>query len=285
VNLTEQYQLPAWDDVAASEGDLYGDIAAGLRRGSPRAVAWLIDELGDGLHDYLSIMLGDRDVATHALADTIIVALGHLGRLTEPQLPAWLFSLARIERRRRQRIASARALPDVLGVLTAMAELDGGHEIATWPELAYLAMARMEPWDREILALGAMTPVLGTADIARVLGVGETVAADRHRHAVSRLREEAALLGFAPDVTAAELMREMSGYLLGRVPRERVLYMCVSPDLAARRRRIQHRAGPFGPDGFPVTDLYVPETVRATSHRGSPRPIRLVPPRREHLRH
>ncbi len=278
MNLTEQYQQPAWNNVAASEDDRYGAIAAGLRRGSPAAVAWLIDTLGDRLHDYLSVMLGDRDVATHALADTIIVALGHLGRLTEPRLPAWLFALARNERRRRQRSAGGRALPDVLGVLTAMARLDGGHEIATWPELAYLAMARMEPWDREILALGAMKPVLSTADIARILGVGETVTADRHRHAVSRLRKEAALLGFTPGVTAAELMREMSGYLLGRVPRGRLLYMCVSPDLASRRRRIQHRAGPFGPDGFPVTGLYVPGTVRAASHRGSPRPVCLVSP-------
>jgi DNA-directed RNA polymerase specialized sigma24 family protein len=258
-------------------GDFYGDLAAGLRRGRPEAVARLIDALGTRLYDYLCLMLGDRDVATHALADTLIVGRGHIGRLWEPRLPAWLFALARIERKRRQRVASARALPDALGVLTALARRGGAHENATWAELAYLAMARMEPREREMLVLGAMRPVLSAADIAHIFGAGRADAADLHRRAVLRLRGETALLGFAPGVTAAELMGAMSGHLLGRVPRERVMYMCADPDLAGRRRLIQERAGPFWPDGFPVADAYVPGAVRVASHRGAPRPIRLAP--------
>jgi len=259
-------------------GDFYGDLAASLRRGRPAAIARLIDALGTRLYDYLCLMLGDRDVATHALADTLIVGRGHIGRLREPRLPAWLFALARIEHKRRRSAASARAMPDALGALTALARLDGAHENATWAELAYLAMARMEPREREMLVLGAMRPVLSAADIAYVFGAGRADAADLHRRAVLRLRGEAALLGFDPGVTAAELMGAMSGYLLGRVPRERVMYMCVDPDLAGRRRRIQERAGPFGPDGFPVADAYVPGAVRAASHRGAPWPTRLVLP-------
>jgi hypothetical protein len=222
-------------------------------------------------------MLGDRDVATHALADTLVVGRAHIARLREPRLPTWLFALARIERKRRQRAASARAVPDALGELTALARLDGAHADATWAELAYLAMARMEPREREILVLGAMRPILSADDIAYIFGAGRADAADLHRRAVLRLRGETALLGFDPGVTAKALMGAMSGGLLGRVRRERVMYMCIDPDLAGRRRLIQDRAGPFGPDGFPVADAYVPGAVRAASHREDP-PIRMVLP-------
>jgi DNA-directed RNA polymerase specialized sigma24 family protein len=259
-------------------GDFYGDLAASLRLGTPEAIAWLLDAMGTRLYDYLCLMLGDRDVATHALADALIVGRGHIGRLREPRLPAWLFALARIEHKRRRRAAGARAMPDVLGALTALARLDEEHENATWAELSYLAMARMEPQEREILVLDAMVPVLSAADIADILGAGRANAADLHRRAVRRLRRETALLGFDPGVSAAGLMGAMSGQLLGRVPRERVMYMCVDPDLAARRRRIQERTGPFRPDGFPVADAYVPGAVRGARHRRAPRPIRLAFP-------
>lgn len=163
-------------------------------------------------------------------------------------------------------------------MLAAAARRGGKYQAATRAQLAYLAMARIETREREILVLGAMRPVLSAADIPGLLGMDRAAAGDLSRHAVRRLREEAARLGFPPGTAAAELIGAMSGRLLGRVPRDRVMYMCLNPDLAGRRRQVQDRAGPFKSDGFPVRGACAPEPVTAARRRRVPGRHRLTPP-------
>lgn len=227
----------------------YDHLAGGLWRGSPRAVADLVQTFGSPLYGYLGLMLRDRDVATHTLADTIIVATGHIGRLRDvDHMPAWLFALASRERERQQRAAVTRALPDALGALTAHAS---GTRLA---ERAYLALARLDGREREILLLSAARPALTDTDVARVLGMDDAAAVLLRRIAVQHYREEATLLEFSPDIPLADLTSAISESMLGAVPHDRVLYMCTAPDMAGRRPRVRDRAGPFGPDGFPLSD-------------------------------
>jgi DNA-directed RNA polymerase specialized sigma24 family protein len=208
----------------------YDHLTNGLWRGSPRAVAGLVESFGTQLYGYLGLMLGDRDVATHALADTFIVATGHIGRLSEvDHLPSWLFALARRERERQQRAAAGRAIPDALAA-----------------DRAYLALAGLDIREREILLI---QPALTDADIARLLGTADGAATDLHRHATLRYREEAMRLGFGSDIEPADLIGELP---LGPVPWDRVLYMCIAPEMANRRPKVRNRVGPFGPDGFPL---------------------------------
>jgi DNA-directed RNA polymerase specialized sigma24 family protein len=222
----------------------YGHLAGGLWRGSPRAVGDLVEAFGSPLYGYLGLMLGDRDVATHALADTFIVATGHIGRLRDvDHMPAWLFALASREHERQQRAATSRALPDALGALIAHAS---GTRLA---ERAYLALARLDRREREILLLSA-----AGIDVARALGTTDSAAVELRRGAVRRYREEATLLEFSPDIPLAGLIEAISRSMLGEMPHDRVLYMCLSPDMAGRRPRVRDRAGPFGPDGFPLTE-------------------------------
>lgn len=232
-----------------------GDLADGLWRERPQAAARTLETYGTPLFSYLSLMLGDRDVATHALADTLIVAVGHAGRLAEPErLPAWLFALARRERERRQRAAAARAIPDTLGSPTALASRPAAEaEAASAAGLGYLALARLGIAEREAVLLGAMRPLLRAPDIARVLGTGHLDAADLRSQADHRFREETSVLGLRSDVAVDELVADMSRYLVGGMPRDRVIYMCMAPDMAERRRQVQGQAGPFGADGFPAT--------------------------------
>lgn len=220
-------------------------------------MAQLVEEMGQPLNDYLSLMLGDRDVATHALADTIIVALGHIGSLSDPeQLPAWVFALARREYQRRARAAAARAMPDTLGTLRRLSTGVGADEsAASAAELVYLALVRLEPLEREVLVLAAMRRLLGSHSIARILGITRTEAAGIHRRALDTLQREVVRAGLGDDVTPGQLLVMVSRYLLGGASRDRVIYMCLAGDLADRRRLVQQAAGPFGPDGFPVPSV------------------------------
>jgi DNA-directed RNA polymerase specialized sigma24 family protein len=226
--------------------DPYDHLADGLLRGSPQAVIRLVETFGARLYGYLGLMLGDRDVATHALADTMIVATGHIGRLSEvDHLPSWLFALARRERERQRRAVTSRAIPDALAALTTLTEG------ATAAERAYLAMARLDAREREILLLSTAQSGLADADVARVLGTED--ATDLHRHAVLRYREEAMRLGFGSDIEPADLIGALPGALLGAAPSGRVLYMCIAPEMANRRPQVRERVGPFGADGFPLS--------------------------------
>lgn len=232
--------------------DPYGHLADGLWRGSPQAVARLVETFGTRLYGYLGLMLGDRDVATHALADTFIVATGHIGRLSEvDHLPTWLFALARRERERQQRAVASRAIPDALAA-----------------DRAYLALAGLEAREREILLI---QPALTEADAARVLGMEHDAAGELRRHAVLRYREEAMRLGFGSDIEPADLIGALP---LGAVPWDRVLYMCVAPEMANRRPRVRERVGSLGPDGFPLIDADKPGAPGDGGRRRGLRPWR-----------
>jgi len=234
--------------------DSYWALTDGLWRGNPEAVAQVLEQMGQPLHDYLSLMLGDRDVATHALADTIIVALGHVGALNDPEsLPAWLFVLARREYRRRMRAAASRAMPDTLGTLKRLTSDDrAADKAASTAELFYLALLQLDPLEREVFVLAEFPWLLRPRDIARILGMRRAEAAHAHRRALDRLHGQIARSGIGDEATPGELLEWVSRHLLGDVSRERVSYMCLASDLAERRHRVQKQAGPFGPDGFPM---------------------------------
>ncbi|HUN36680.1 MAG TPA: sigma-70 family RNA polymerase sigma factor [Trebonia sp.] len=234
--------------------DSHLGLADGLWKRKPEAVAQVLEQMGQPLYDYLSLMLGDRDVATHALADTIIVAIGHVGSLSDPEsLPAWLFALARREYQRRTRAATSRAMPDTLGTLKRLPSGNRAPDkTATSAELVYLALLQLDPLEREVFVLAEFRWLLGSHDIARILGMRRGDAVDIHRRALDRLHERIAASGIGDGVTPGELLGWVSRHLLGDVSRERVVYMCLASDLAERRRRVQEEAGPLGRDGFPL---------------------------------
>lgn len=234
-------------------GDSYRGLAEGLWRGNPEAVAQVLEQMGQPLYDYLSLMLGDRDVATHALSDTIIVALGHIGSLRDPEsLPTWLFVLARREYQRRMRAAASRAMPDTLGTLKRLPSGNRADKAASTAELFYLALLQLDPLEREVFVLAEFRWLLGSHDIAYILGMRWADAASLHRRALDRLHDQIVRSSIGDGVTPRELLAWVSRHLLGGVSRERVTYMCLASDLAERRRRVQEEAGPFGRDGFPI---------------------------------
>ena len=78
-------------------------LAAALRATSPDAIAELYDAYGERLFRYCWSMLRNREMALAAVRDTLAVAQAYIVRLTDSEsLGRWLYSLARVECRRRR---------------------------------------------------------------------------------------------------------------------------------------------------------------------------------------
>src|ERR1700676_2957123 len=134
-------------------------IAANLRAKSPGALAELFDAHGDRLFRYCWLMLRHRDIAQIAVRDTLVVAEAHIARLADPDLlGSWLYSLARVECRRRRPVP-----PSVADEPSARpSQRDADARLMAWN-----AATSMAPGDLEALDLTCRHDV----DLPLVLGL------------------------------------------------------------------------------------------------------------------
>jgi DNA-directed RNA polymerase specialized sigma24 family protein len=189
-------------------------IAAALRSGSPGALAELFDAYGDRLFRYCWCMLRNREIAQIALRDTLVVAQAHIASLSDPgSLGPWLYSLARIECRRRPAAAAA---ADETPARPSQPDADS--RLIAWNAVMSMEADQLEALDlfcRHDVDLGL---VLGlTADDARAL-------VDRARQELERALGAEILVSrgshACPD--RAEVMAGWTG-VMTPVIRERVL--------------------------------------------------------------
>jgi DNA-directed RNA polymerase specialized sigma24 family protein len=273
-------------------------LVSALREGDAEAqsdaLAVLFDAYADRLFRYCWFMLRNADLAQIALRDTLVVAQAHIGRLANSgYLDSWLYSLARVECRRRRPVPAGEAdepparpnQPDAdsrLMAWNAVTSMDtDAMEVL---ELAYrhevdLGLVLGLPGNEARARLDA-----GRQDLERALGAEILVSRAGHacpdRAEVMRgwtgtvtpeLREH--VLRHAVDCRfcAPSLPRNVSGirvYALLPVPslpsgaRERVLDFFADSRLSAYREFAVTRAAELGPGGFPVGSLSAQESTR-----------------------
>ena len=143
----------------------------------------------DDVFAYVATLLGDRSAAEDVTA-TAFERAYRKQRSFNPRRGtqrAWLFGIARNaaldELRRRKRIATLADEPADDDVAP-----EGEAEAAERRAIVRAALATLEPRDRELIAL-KFHAGLSNAEIAKVLGVGESAAAMRLHRAVTKLRE------------------------------------------------------------------------------------------------
>ncbi len=87
-------------------------LVEALRSGDPAAIGAVYDEYADRLYGYCWFQLRTADAASAALRDALICAQAHIAELRDPERFApWLYTLARIECRRRRPVEAAQ--PDL----------------------------------------------------------------------------------------------------------------------------------------------------------------------------
>src|ERR1700683_4831140 len=85
-------------------------LVSALREADPDALAALFDAYSDRLFRYCWFMLRNAELAQIALRDTLVVAQAHIGRLANSgNWDSWLYSLARVECRRRRPVPAGEA--------------------------------------------------------------------------------------------------------------------------------------------------------------------------------
>ncbi|WP_433182137.1 hypothetical protein [Actinoallomurus sp. CA-150999] len=206
-------------------------LTEALRAGDPEAFGLLYDEHGALLYACCRRMVGDE--AADAVRDTFVAAARHpAGPPSDDEsLPVWLYALARADWTRR------------------------GTPPAAAPEAAPLerALARLRPEHREALAL---TAVLETEDLARILGVARDTAEQLVRLARRRLEQAVIAVLEAGAAADDELLTALAKGRLHTLVirpddppaalREQVLAACAATERATGGALL------FDADGLPV---------------------------------
>ncbi|GAB3985056.1 hypothetical protein GCM10029978_096560 [Actinoallomurus acanthiterrae] len=206
-------------------------LTEALRAGEPEAFGLLYDEHGALLYACCRRMAGDE--AADAVRDAFVAAARHPAGPPpdDESLPVWLYALARAECARR------------------------GAPPAAAPRAAPLerALARLRPEHREALAL---TAVLETEDLARILGVARDTAEQLVRMARRRLEQAVIAVLEAGAAADDELLTALAkGRLHALVIRpddppaslrEQVLAACAATERATGGALL------FDADGLPV---------------------------------
>ena len=251
------------------------EIAGAIAAGDPAGLAAAYDAHAESLYGYCRWMLGAADDAADAVEDTFVVAAARLGGLRDPRkLRPWLYAVARNECRRRLRPAEA-GLGGLNPGEREVTELDLRHDLHGADLAAVLGVSRSQAHTLVSRAFGRLESELGPLIVARTgrracagLGVlldgwdGQLTAPVRKR--VSRhIGECEACAGLSSGALRRAALHGMAP-LAAPPPglRGEVLQICAdsSPQARAYLRGVAHRAGPFGPNGFP-------QPVRAARQR------------------
>ena len=249
------------------------EIAGAIAAGDPAGLAAAYDAHAESLYGYCRWMLGAADDAADAVEDTFVVAAARLGGLRDPRkLRPWLYAVARNECRRRLARAALGGLnPGEREVI----ELDLRHDLHGADLAAVLGVSRSQAHTLVSRAFGRLESELGPLIVARTgrracaeLGVlldgwdGRLTAPVRKR--VSRHIGECETCAGRSSGTLRRAALHGMAPLAAPPPglRGEVLQVCAdsSPQARAYLREVAHRAGPFGPNGFP-------EPVRAARQR------------------
>jgi len=207
-------------------------LTEALRAGAPEAFSVLYDEHAERLHAYCHIMVGDE--AADAVRDAFIAVARHRGTTpaSDAALPVWLCALARAECVRRGALVRKVSAPPSADPLRR-------------------ALARLRPEHREALALSI---ILETPEVARVIGVAADTAEMLVRVSRRRLEQAAAsVLGTVHDEAMLGALSGgglpllvMRGYSPPPRQRERVLSSCAEAERAADGALL------FDQDGMPI---------------------------------
>jgi len=163
------------------------DLAARLARGEEAAFTELYDACADRLHHYLTGRLGSRDAASDVLQTAFLRAVKSRRRFRGVANPlAYMFQVARNEASRVGR-RRGRVNEELLSTEELFAAGDEQHEQIEDAEAVALALARLEPDDREILELKVYGD-LTFREIAEVVGRPQATVATRYRRALESLR-------------------------------------------------------------------------------------------------
>lgn len=170
-------------------------VATAPTRKAPAERTLAFDDLyrscRDDVFAYVAGLLRDE----HAAEDVTALAFERAYRRRRRFDPrrgsgrAWVFAIARNaaldELRRRGRTASLAADPEDLAAATP----DEGAELALRRTALRTAMGRLDPRERELIALRFFAG-LGHAEIAAVLGISASNAGTRLHRAVDKLRRD-----------------------------------------------------------------------------------------------
>lgn len=154
------------------------DLVAALRSGDVRGLAGVYDAYADRLFSYAVTMLRDRDAASDAVHDALLLARDRIGQLRDPdKLRPWLYAIVRSECLRRHRdahrLAPLAAAGDVIDV--GADELDAGARAEELRELVWSAADAMNQGEREVLELTVRHGLDG-AELADALNVSLNAA-------------------------------------------------------------------------------------------------------------
>jgi RNA polymerase sigma-70 factor (ECF subfamily) len=158
---------------------------------TPASFAELYRETVHDVYAYVATLVGDRAAAEDVVAQAYERAYRKRGSYDERRgtARAWLFGIARNaaldELRRRRRVA---ALPDEQTADLPAGPAGDDPETIARRATVRAALARLEPRDREVIAL-KYNGDLTNAEIAKLLGVSESNAGTRLHRAMTKLRE------------------------------------------------------------------------------------------------
>ena len=226
-----------------------GGTVAGIVAGDPAALAAAYDHYAPALYVYSRSLLSEPADAAEAVLDTFVIAALRLPGLRDPsRLRPWLYAVARNECHRRQHegvpAPSAAQPPEPVPdpeTGDSTADLGAALEQAELRELAWSALAGLEPGDREIVELSMRHEFYG-ADLADALGVPRNQAhglgsraRQRFDTAVSTL--VAARTGYGSCPALAEILGSWEGELTPSMRREVRQHIAECGACGAERRR------------------------------------------------
>jgi DNA-directed RNA polymerase specialized sigma24 family protein len=230
---------------------------------------------GEALFDYISLMVGPGEPAERVLADTVVAAVGLVGRLRDDDLfHAWLFALARQECRRYPPVVWRQQQWD--GMRSLACDGPVGRRMAIPTEVVRMAVLGLAPSDREILVMSSTRCKLLSDDIAAIFLTSREEAvravAEAHQKFEQALAVCARTVGYQRDPrNRAPEIGELVGMVLSGIhrplPTGRVMYVSRAPELAAHRQLVVSRIWLNRADGFP-------EPWAGAEHRPPPSPDR-----------
>jgi RNA polymerase sigma factor (sigma-70 family) len=224
-------------------------MVAGIVAGDPAALAAAYDHYAPALYVYSRSLLSEPADAAEAVLDTFVVAALRLPGLRDAsRFRPWLYAVARNECHRRRHegapAPSAAGAPEPVADPEAgdsAADLSDALEQAELRELAWSALAGLEPGDREIVELSMRHEFYG-ADLADALGVPRNQAhtlgsraRQRFDTAVSTLA--AARTGYGSCPALAEILGSWEGELTPTMRREVRQHVAECGACGAERRR------------------------------------------------
>ncbi len=204
-----------------------------LRSDRSEAIAALLEQHGDALHDYALTLVGDRLEAVSVLHDAVLVSVVRVDRLRrKAAFVPWLYALVRYEAERRQR-------RDAVTLLHS-----GPSHESRWQATSGAA-AEFDHRYPGVLDL-AVRHGLPAADVGVILGIGagqaRRLVAEAHAVAATvAAGQPAAPLAAMPDAPLAAMPQSLTARVLASATdSDRMAVLAIPIDR-------------LDPDGFPAT--------------------------------